>query len=699
MGVSIGDRLRSAGHERFVGRASELGLFRTAVRSPALDFHVLYIFGPGGVGKTKLLSEFAALCREDTVSPATIDARHVEATPDAFLAALRDALHLAPGADPLAVLAAEPRRQVLLIDTYEQLEPLDAWIRDAFLPHLPENALVVLAGRQPPAPAWNAESGWHAMMRPLSLRNLSPEESQTYLHKRAVPPDQHAPVLDFTHGHPLALSLVADVFEQRGGIRFEPEAAPDVIQALLDRFVREVPGPEQRAALEACALARVTTEGLLAELLDIPQAGPLFAWLRGLSFVESGRRGLFPHDLAREALLADLRWRDPDRYHHLHRRAGAYYSARLGDAHGQEQQRILFDYFFLHRDNAVVRFAFEWKEGAGVVTDALRESDHPALVSMAERHEGEASGRILAHWLDRQPQGALVFRETPGGEPIGFAFVLALHEAGPEDLEADPAARAASECLRLHAPLRPGEAATHFRFWMARDTYQAVSPVQSLIVVNIVRQCLSLPGLLAYTFFPCADPAFWEPVFAYAEMRRVPEADFETGGRRYGVFGNDWRVLSSAEWLALLAAKETAGGQAVTAPRSQPLVVLSEPEFADAVRRALRDFCRPDALHAANPLLRSRVVSVRLAAGAGDGERVAALRALVQEAAESLRSSPRAAKGYRAVYHTYLSPACTQEQASERLDLPFSTYRRHLNTGIAQITNALWQREIGAWDD
>ena len=33
-------------------------------------------------------------------------------------------------------------------------------------------------------------------------------------------------------------------------------------------------------------------------------------------------------------------------------------------------------------------------------------------------------------------------------------------------------------------PLRPGERVTHIRFWMARDTYQDVSPAQSLIAVS-----------------------------------------------------------------------------------------------------------------------------------------------------------------------------------------------------------------------
>src|SRR5204862_1451351 len=126
---------------------------------------------------------------------------------------------------------------------------------------------------------------------------LRPEESRAYLDKREVPPDQHGRVLAFTHGHPLALSLVADVFAQRRDIRFEPEAAPDVVKTLLEQFVQKVPGPAHRAALEPCALVRLTTEPLLAELLAIPDAHDLSQRLRGPSFVEVGRRGLAPHAL------------------------------------------------------------------------------------------------------------------------------------------------------------------------------------------------------------------------------------------------------------------------------------------------------------------------------------------------------------------------------------------------------------------
>jgi hypothetical protein len=229
---------------------------------------------------------------------------------------------------------------------------------------------------------------------------------------------------------------------------------------------------------------------------------------------------------------------------------------------------------------------------------------------------------------------------------------------------------------------------------MAHDTYQNVSPVQTLIFLNTVRYQLTTPGL-AYHFLPCANPEMWAGAFAYANLTRLTEVDYEVGGRRYGVYGHDWRVEPPLAWLQLLAEREVAAGPAAVPPApSAPLIVLSETEFAGAVRDALRDFAQPDLL-AGNPLLRSRLVIEQAGAGSDQASRIKALLALIRSNAESLQASPRDAKLYRALNHTYFKPAPTQEQAAELLDLPFSTYRRHLKSGITRITAMLWQQEIG----
>jgi hypothetical protein len=148
-------------------------------------------------------------------------------------------------------------------------------------------------------------------------------------------------------------------------------------------------------------------------------------------------------------------------------------------------------------------------------------------------------------------------------------------------------------------------------------------------------------------------------------------------------------------WLTLLSNRDVGGGdQPAVVQATEQVIVLSQSDFAAAVRDALRDFVRPDLLRG-NPLLRSRLVMVRAGASATTAERNLALQALVREATEALQAAPRDAKLYRALYHTYFQPAPTQERAAELLDLPFSTYRRHLISGITRVTETLWNREVG----
>ena len=86
--------------------------------------------------------------------------------------------------------------------------------------------------------------------------------------------------------------------------------------------------------------------------------------------MEAGPLGLFPHDLAREALAADLRWRNPTWYAELHRRACTYYLTHLQNSQSEEHRRVRFDLVFLHRENTAVRPFFEWQQSGTILPDA-----------------------------------------------------------------------------------------------------------------------------------------------------------------------------------------------------------------------------------------------------------------------------------------------------------------------------------------
>ncbi len=707
MPSSLAEKIRVARHRRFVGRADERALFRSTLESAALPFHVLDVHGPGGVGKTALLREFEHISEAAGTPAYYLDARDAEPAPAAFAEAVRrtTALDVHEG----GVEATTEARFVLMVDTFEALLPLERWLREVFVPRLPARALLVLAGRPPLPPAWRTDLGLQEIVRPLPLRNLPAAETRRYLEQRGVPKAQREAVLRFAHGHPLALSLVADAFAQQPGLAFEPGAAPDLIETLLTRFLDDVPTPAHRAALEASALVRRTTEALLAHVLGPDGAGhvrgaahvrALFDWLGGLSFMEMGAGGLLPHELARDVLSASLRWRAPEQHEALLRCARQYYSAQLQRGGARAPEKTLTDFLFLYRENPVVRPFFrqlreKWAGQDVITREAAQDDDWPPMQAMTERHEGAASAELLAYWKERPASSTEVFRDADG-ELAGFMLRLDLRAVTAADRQRDPCVEAACGYLAEHAPLRGDEGAQLFRFWMSREEHQRVSPVQSLIAAQRVRHYLATPRL-AFSFIPCAEPAYWALLFAYADLRRLPEADFEVGGRAFGMFGHDWRVTPPPAWLDLMAERDITPrtAEAVPSATAQPVLVLSEEDFGVAVKEALGGYARPEALHD-NPLLRSRLVVERAGRDAAPQERVETLRALLRTAAKSLDAAPREAKYYRALHATYLDPAPTQERAAEALEIPFSTFRRHLRRGIDHVTGVLWRKELGA---
>lgn len=253
MTTSLFEKLEMARRQKFVGRSSERELIREALTAEELPFVLLYLFGPGGVGKTSLLREARYLAGQNQIAACLLDGRDLDSSPVTFLSALQQFLKAPDNDAVFETLAQQDGRFLLLVDTAELLLPIDGWLRDTFLPQLPANVLVIIASRNPPSLRWRTDPGWQQLMRVLPLKNLNQEESRAFLMRRQVPAREHGTVLNFTHGHPLALSLVADLFDQQPETIFAPDKAPDIIKTLLDQFLQELPSVDHRTAIEAAS--------------------------------------------------------------------------------------------------------------------------------------------------------------------------------------------------------------------------------------------------------------------------------------------------------------------------------------------------------------------------------------------------------------------------------------------------------------
>ncbi|MFI1585859.1 ATP-binding protein [Embleya sp. NPDC020630] len=654
---SLAQHLEAARNRAFVGRTRELSLFRRALEAEPGSLAVLLIHGLAGVGKSSLLRQFAVDARSVGRTVIEINGR-VGSTPAAFELAAAD------------MFASD--NAVLLVDDFERCQVLESWLRDHFLPRLPAGALTVFAGRRAPAPVWETDPGWAEVVRVVRLEDLSPEDAAALLESRGVP---HGPLLAFAGGHPLALALAAEVTLQTAPSAGELPAQ-EVYSKLVEYLVGDLPSAAHRHALEVCCHARATTEELLRAALPGEDAGNLFAWLRRLPSMETGPLGLSPHDVVRNAVDADLRWRDPQCYAAMHSRIRDHLLKRVAEARGPDRITAVAPILYLYRGGGFLGDLMTWRGRGEVHEEILRRKDHAVVVRMAEQAEGSRSAAIVRFWLARQPEAFRVYRKSDSGEIAGFSAWLRLRDANEEEVHADPVTAAVWTHVRAVADLRSDEHVGIARFMVSSDRVRRASPVRDSMLLRIAAEALLVRGA-AWSFVVSADPDVWTSATAHGPFHPVgTEVGIEPGTHR--MFAQDWRAEP------LECALEHIGPRRSLRPTAESAActaVMARPEFDEAVREALRCWHRPDAL-ARNPLSRSGLL-----ADAGGS-----LREALERAIDTLGEDPRSAKAHRALTVTFVDGAPTQEAAARRVGLPFSTYRRHLTLGIRYVSELLWHQ-------
>lgn len=689
----------------FVGRVAELGLLRHALQAEHPNFQVLAIYGPPGSGKTTLLKRFATECDDVGVGNKLIDARSLQPVQKPFLRAFRAALELGEN-DVLTTALARRGRFILMIDNYDTLYPLHDWLCETVLPQLPASTIFVVASREALPDLWRTDPAWRQLVQPVYLHNFSPKETRMYLTLRAVPGAEHGSLIRFSRGHPLALSLAADLYDQRSDFSFDPRSAPDMMQTLVRRFVGDVVDPGRRMALEASAIVRVTTEAVLAAMLDSQDVRAEFEWLCDLSFIDFSPAGIYPHDLVRDAISQDLLWRDAHRYEELRRRAHEFYAPLLRHPDQNIQEKTLVDYLFLYRSHAALRPFLERHGTRPVLPKAEQATpaDHPQLLALVRHFEGEASADVLAHWLRYQPQGAWLMRGDDG-RVTAFTLIVRLDGQSEAHTRADPLTRRIWEYLQKNDLLQPNDVATVSRFVIDAEKYQDITPQIASFAMFLLRHCLTVPNL-KFTFNILAQPEVWEP-FATAsgffKLVRDKDLQFQVGERRMGVFMQDWRCETPEMWLSRIAPQQQWERQQRESTRHRPISAVQDEQqlleqrnkFASAVRHALKNFHVLDAL-ASNPLVNSAFVRKCIGENADSDSKTRALQAAITEVVEFLGTVPTREKLYQALRYTYIEPQGSQERVAEWLGIPFSTYRGHLRAGMNVLTDILWRKDVEA---
>jgi Transcriptional regulatory protein, C terminal len=515
---------------------------------------LLYLHGIPGIGKSTLLSTFAATARSMGVTVVGLDCRSIEPTERGFLHSLSRAIgsRARTAGSVASRLGSLGDRIVLTLDTYEVFRFLDLWLREVFVPALPKNVRVVLCGREPAVTAWLTSPRWEGSFSSLTLEALSDREALELLAGSGVDSTVGRRINRLAHGNPLALKLAAATIAERPGRDLEMQTLPEVIDALARLYLADVTDPLTRRVLQTGSVVRRVTHSLLRAMLPNTAPDDAFERLRVLPFTTSGRDGLIIHDAVREGIAAHMRAMDPNTFRDLKRRAWRQLQAESHDAGIDELWRYTADILYL-LENPVIREAFFPTGAPQFSVQSFRPEDFEAVVEILEKHDTEESRLSTLEWLQAHPETFFVVRDLRG-VVAGFHCIFDPQRVSSALLHKDRMTNAWYEHLQAE-PVAGSETVLFLRSLLSAQWREMPSSVQAASWLEIKRTYMALRPKLRRIYAALRDEAAaaFAPVMTTLGFRPVGRLNL---GENYNLAVNDFGPQSVDGWLARLVAAE-----------------------------------------------------------------------------------------------------------------------------------------------
>ncbi|MBN8868388.1 MAG: AAA family ATPase [Solirubrobacterales bacterium] len=394
---TLADHLSTIGTRRFVGRERELDRLGELLQADS-PVRIGYVYGPGGIGKSTLLTAFGRLAADAGFLVKRVDCRRLDPAPGTLERAIGD---LGPAPPTL-----------LSIDSFERTGRLAAHLRERVLPSLPAETRLLIAGREPPEAGWRRD-GWGPAIREVKLGPLGEPEARTLLSLEGIDqPDLAERVLDWSRGEPLAIALAAEA------LRGDPDLDPDRLDSdrtIAEALVRHIgDGDETDRALVLAAVARSVDSRLLEELLGI-DGGAAFDRLSALSFSEPYGSRVTLHERMRAAIKAVAKGQDPAGERLTRARVAEHLERRIRAG----EPELIAEMTALIEDPAV-----KWGVDGSEIhrADAVRPGDLERAAELAGDRRTE-----LWPWVERffeeAPDRVVVARDE-AGRMAGFAIAV-----------------------------------------------------------------------------------------------------------------------------------------------------------------------------------------------------------------------------------------------------------------------------------
>ena len=666
--ATLGQAVCALEEQWFVGRTQELRIFEQWLSaSDASTPEILNVCGPGGIGKTALLTAFRRVARSAGREVVLADARAFSAAPGELLEAL--------GGGPIEAVVRRLNecQPVLLLDGVEDTGGRESALRERLLAHLDARIRVVVGSRRSLSQLWANDALWHQLVRPLLLAGLPPDDIRAYLARRGVTDARLVEqILGLTRGHPLGVSLAADVALRR---RLTPlDAAPEwhlAVRSLVNRLLDDHEAA-LREFLETASILRQFDEATLVAVSGHRGEGLTpFANLCDLSIVQPTQHGLALHEDIRRIVADDLRWRDPSRYATLRERAVAYYRERTRSAPPVERARLVCDWLFLSEQHRLRTALFGDDPSGEVHVDVGQPGDHAAVQGAWRRWLGEpaaTSGDGLDPLLAWAGTRLRVARDQRGSV-LGFGAFVPVSASTLPMLQQHAGLVGTVRAFLAGASdgLGGGTAYVVCHALCHAQAARAEAP-QAATLSALLRDSLELLVQGGVHLACCSSP---HQKLALQSLGFEPFAT--TPGMPLQGFVLNLSRTEYHTWVDAVAAGR---------PLQRRLGIADlERELRSILPRLLDD----------DSLRTSRLWESSALASVASDRSPADLRAVLGSTLSRLEGPPNTADhlAFRAVQLAYMTPRLTHESAAERLAVSRATFYRLLKRGIRGLASAL----------
>jgi hypothetical protein len=628
-----------------IGRGEELDRIAGALKGGD-GFDGVLVHGDGGVGKTALLRRASDLAAGAGFAVTWLDGRDIAPVPDDL-------------EDSLAAARLDPR-PLIVIDSFEHVEPLGGYLRRALIPSLPDGAALLIGTRRAPGPEWAPREGDGGLLA-IGLDPLGPADSLELLERLGLTGEAAAETGRWARGNPLALELGAGSArrDERAPEAAERERA-ELSEELLPRLVEDHFHGPHLPTLAAAAIARVTTPELLAAALTGADPAAEWEWLRSRNFVEPRGEGVAPHELVREAIRAGVRHTEPLLERELRRRVADHLYER---ATGPAGPLAIIDLAEL-ADSPELRWGFSWLAATRFRIDGVRSGDLELLDGALRGTHHEPVWDGSRRFFELAPEHITVARD---GEDRLRGMTISLTPAtAPRFALEDPLLGPRIRHARDHH--RDGAVIWRDLVDLSRD------PGAGLIGL------LGMAGLLAATsgsprhaYLPINPGLPGASEFAAASGgRHEPSLDTQVGLEEIECHVIDW-----GRGGVVAAQREQLYRELTLPPPGRPTITTAV--SVETVREAFRNLGDPAEL-AGSPL----------AVGDGVAERAGSVRATLAAAvANAFGDGSGDALTQQVLRQGYLERESSHEAVAEALHLSRAAYFRRLRRGCERVARYL----------